>query len=149
MKKLTFQNRAIGLILIFSLFLHTASFSKHVLLKDGATILMCDNVTDGGLIQGSETGCPNPIFDPGPITNLVLPTGGTGDIEYLWIFTEEDPNTGNVTWLPIPNSNSPDFDPGPITVETHYMRCSRRTDCVDYSGESNFCLLYTSDAADE
>ena len=43
----------------------------------------CNNVTDGGVIAGNETGCPNPTYDPAPILSLTPPTGGSGAIEYL------------------------------------------------------------------
>ncbi len=138
MKKLTFPNRIIRLTAFFGLLLHFNSYSNSLILIKGIPIQMCDNVTSGGFIQGSETGCPDPEFDPTPITNVTLPSGGSGDLEYLWIYTEEDPNAPVTTWIPIPNSNTSDYDPGPITVETHYMRCARRSGCDEYTGESNF-----------
>ena len=98
----------------------------------------CDNVTSGGTIEANEIGCPDPIFDPALITNVTLPMGGVGDIEYLWIFTTGDPTAPVTSWLPIPNSNTPDYDPDPITVTTHFMRCARRAGCDDYEGESNY-----------
>ncbi len=97
----------------------------------------CDNATFGGLIQGDEFGCPNPTWDPSPITNVALPTGGTGTLQYLWIFTTNDPSTPLAQWTPIPNSNSPNYDPGPISVTTYYRRCARRSGCTQYVAESN------------
>ncbi|MCB0521638.1 MAG: T9SS type A sorting domain-containing protein [Saprospiraceae bacterium] len=97
----------------------------------------CDNVVNGGTIQAYEFGCPNPTWDPSPITNVTLPTGGTGTLQYIWIFTTDDPNLPLSQWTPIPNSNSPTYDPGPIAVTTHYRRCARRSGCNDYIGESN------------
>jgi len=141
MRKRYFPNRGFWLIAIFSLTILSTSFSignHSIILNDGTKIAMCDNVTSGGLIQGSETGCPDPEFDPAIITNVTLPSGGTGDLEYLWIFTTGDPNAPVTSWFPIPNSNTPDYDPEPITVETHYMRCARRFECDEYAGESNF-----------
>ena len=44
---------------------------------------------------------------------------------------------GDPNWTIIPNSNSPTYDPGPITVSTYYIRCVRREGCDDYIGESN------------
>lgn len=98
----------------------------------------CDNVTAGGEIAGDESFCPNPIFDPSLITNVTLPSGGSGNLEYLWIFTEDDPTAPLAQWQPIPGSNSPEYDPGPITLTTHYMRCARREGCIEYGGESNW-----------
>ena len=40
--------------------------------------LTCDNVTDGGSIEGDEEGCPDPVYDPAEIVNVVMPSGGSG-----------------------------------------------------------------------
>ncbi|MBK7343247.1 MAG: hypothetical protein IPJ06_09225 [Saprospiraceae bacterium] len=101
-------------------------------------LLLCDNVTDGGSISGDETGCPDPVFDPSVIVNVILPSGGSGDLEYVWMFTTVDPALPITSWLPLPNSNSPDFDPGPITQTTWYRRCSRRSGCTEYVGETGY-----------
>ena len=98
----------------------------------------CENATDGGTIAGDETECPNPIFDPALIVNVTLPSGGTGMLEYIWIFsTDTDPFGSNAQWTPIPNTNVPEYDPGPINMTTHYRRCARREGCVEYVAESN------------
>ncbi|RMG84235.1 MAG: T9SS C-terminal target domain-containing protein [Bacteroidetes bacterium] len=99
--------------------------------------LTCDNVTDGGEIAGDESDCPNPVFDPAPITNVTLPSGGTGNLEYIWIFTTANPGAPASQWTPILGSNSPDYDPDPINVTTYYRRCARREGCVEYVAESN------------
>lgn len=101
-------------------------------------LLLCDNVTEGGSISGDETGCPDPVFDPSVIVNVILPSGGSGDLEYVWMFTTVDPALPITSWLPLPNSNSPDFDPGPITQTTWYRRCSRRSGCTEYVGETGY-----------
>lgn len=97
----------------------------------------CDNVVNGGAIQANEFGCPNPTWDPSLITSVTLPTGGSGNLEFLWIYTTSNPNIPLAQWTPIPNSNSPNYDPGPISVTTHFRRCARRAGCMDYVGESN------------
>ena len=97
----------------------------------------CDNVINGGQIQADESGCPMPTWDPSIITSAVLPVGGSGALEFIWIFTTDDPLQPLAQWTPIPNSNSPDYDPAPISVTTHYRRCARRAGCIDYIGESN------------
>lgn len=97
----------------------------------------CDNVVTGGEIQANESGCPAPTWDPSPITSVSLPTGGTGALEYVWIFTTDDPTWPLAQWTPIPNSNGPNYDPGPISVTTHFRRCARREGCIEYIGESN------------
>ncbi len=111
---------------------HTSeNYSIHVLLT-------CDNVTDGGSIQGDETGCPDPVFDPSEIVNVILPSGGSGDLEYIWMYTTIDPSLPITSWQTLPNSNSPSYDPGPITTTTWYRRCSRRSGCTEYTGETGY-----------
>lgn len=100
----------------------------------------CDNATHGGMIAGDEVGCPDPVFDPSIITNVQLPSGGTGDLEYMWIYTSDDPSLPVSAWTPIPNSDAPDYDPGPITVTTWYRRCARRSGCDDFIAESNIVV---------
>jgi len=99
---------------------------------------VCDNVTDGGIVGGDEAVCGP--FDPGLIYNQILPSGGSGELEYVWmksttsaIFTDNNLSE----WTMIPNSNSPTLDPEPITQTTYYIRCSRRETCGEYPGESN------------
>ena len=99
---------------------------------------VCDNITNGGQIAADEIGCPNPHYDPHLIYNVLLPSGGTGIIEYQWMYTYENPNYPSAVWSPIPNANGPEYDPGPIVQTTYYMRCSRRSGCVAYAGETNF-----------
>ena len=56
-------------------------------IPDGCDTNTCDNVTDGGIVQGDETGCSG--YDPGPITNVEFPSGGAGTIEYLWLVSTD------------------------------------------------------------
>ena len=99
--------------------------------------VLCDNVTNGGEIEGDEIGCGIPTWDPSIIINVVTPTGGTGTIEYMWMMTTDDPNKPIMLWSPVPNSNSASYDPGPISQTTYYTRCSRRSGCSVFTGESN------------
>ena len=99
---------------------------------------VCDNITDGGTIIGEESGCNNPTFDPSPITSTAPATGGSGDIQYIWMQTTGDPNAPFNTWQIIPGANGESYDPGPITQTTYYGRCARRSGCTEYSGETNF-----------
>ncbi len=43
----------------------------------------CNNVTDGGVIGGSEIDCGS--FNPGSVINVTSPSGGSGGLEYLWL----------------------------------------------------------------
>jgi hypothetical protein len=95
----------------------------------------CDNITDGGIIGFDESNCGS--YDPALIENVALPSGGSGDIEYVWLAsTAGCPNNINQA---IPNSNSPEYDPPTINQTTWYLRCSRRVGCTTFV-ESN-CVV--------
>ncbi|MEM7659475.1 MAG: hypothetical protein AAF399_25375, partial [Bacteroidota bacterium] len=93
-----------------------------------------DNITGGGSIQGGDATCIIP-YDPAPLTSKNLPTTGTGDYEFVWLMTT-NPNTPQNQWTMIPNSNAPDYDPGPLSETTYFLRCVRRVGCDSYR-ESN------------
>jgi hypothetical protein len=102
----------------------------------------CDNVTNGGQIGSNQRNCG--AFDPAPFTNVQLPTGGTGTLEYIWLksttattFTAENA----AEWFPIAGTNSPTLDVNSISVTTAYQRCSRRAGCTDYDGETNVIVV--------
>ena len=98
----------------------------------------CANVTDGGSITGTETGCAKPSFDPSIITSVTTPSGGSGQLEFLWMKTTGDPNAPFNEWTIIPGAKGLSYDPLPIFQTTYYARCSRRFPCSDYNGETNF-----------
>ena len=101
----------------------------------GEPLQPCSNVDNGGEIAG-----PNPVCfefnNPGLITSVSLPSGGSGDLEYLWLSS----TSGCPTDLSqaINGANNFTFNPGPISQTTWYVRCSRRFGCTDWElGESN------------
>jgi len=102
----------------------------------------CDNITDGGTIGSDVEGCANPTFQPPMITNVVSPSGGSGTIEYLWMMTTSNPAGAQpVSWTIIPGSTTPEYTPLPVDQTTYYMRCSRRSECTEYAGESNYVTV--------
>jgi len=124
-------------------------------------ITFCDNVTDGGQINKDEVLCDGNT-DPEVITSSTDASGGSGgDIEYLWLMnttTSTPPTANNMNgWVEIPNSNSPSYDPGPISETTWYLRCARRNGCGTYPGESNIiekkvqnsCVEYCESGGDD
>ncbi|MEM1119378.1 MAG: SdrD B-like domain-containing protein [Bacteroidota bacterium] len=98
----------------------------------------CQNVLQGGRVERDETLCSSDA-DPSIITNVAFPSGGSGQLEYLWLKSDitRDYFPGHPDWEEIPNSNAPDYDPEPITRTTYYIRCSRRAGCDSYPGETN------------
>ena len=100
------------------------------------TVTGCDNITNGGQIGADQTGCIG--YDPNPFISVTLPTGGSGNIEYLWLFKNASTNN---QFVEIPNSNSPTYDSGPLTQTTTFRRCSRRSGCSSWDGESNDVIV--------
>jgi len=106
------------------------TFSSLELRADDGCVT-CNNITNGGEICCNQTG--NAPFDPATIYNTALPTGGSGAIEYLWLYKRA--STG-WNWIEIIN-NQDCYDPGSLCETTIYRRCSRRANCSNYPGESN------------
>lgn len=92
-----------------------------------------DNVEYPGVIGFSEEIC-GPGNSPEPFVEVAPATGGVGEIEYLWMFNEEDPTQDISFWTPIPNSNSPGFAAGPVFRTTYFVRCVRRSNCPYIEG---------------
>ena len=106
--------------------------------------VVCDNITGGGSIKGGDATCVIP-FDPAPLTNNNLPSTGTGALEFVWL-TTTDPSLPQNQWTMIPNSNSMDYDPGPLTETTYFLRCVRRAGCDSYK-ESNVIAIEVVEGA--
>ncbi len=119
---------------------------------------ICDNVTFGGKIgfgsvcSGTHEICGTSGNAP-IIGSCSLPTGGSGDLEYIWLRNNISCNgpTGTVAqmlanpnaynWKIIPNSNAPTYHPGILSSSTCYLRCVRRAGCDSYQGESNIVRI--------
>ena len=87
----------------------------------------CDNVLSGGSIAADETLC-GPTAGPALISSVSKPTGGSGELEYLWLQSfKPDYTPGDPDWVEIPNSNEEFYQPDSISSTTYYI-----------------CLLYTS-----
>lgn len=106
---------------------------------DAGLTVQCENLDDAGQICCDQYLC-GPGQQPDTIRNTVVPSGGSGDIEYIWMFTTASPSTNIQYWMPIPNSTSPDFRPGPLSETTHFIRCARRAGCSAYL-ESNVVTI--------
>lgn len=92
----------------------------------------CNNVTNGGSIGFNQAGCAP--FDPNAITNAAWPTGGSGSIEYKWMY--RNTSTG-FEWQVISSANAASYDPGPLNETTMFRRYARRQYCSSWAGESN------------
>ena len=103
----------------------------------------CDNVTNGGQIAASQSGCAP--FDPALFTEIVAPSGGSGIAEFVWLksttVTVLTAANMSTDWFAVIGANGATLDVGPLTKTTAYIRCSRRTGCSDYVGESNVIII--------
>ncbi len=88
-----------------------------------------ENFDDGGTIAANQVLC-GPGIVPDPIVETSPPTGGIGDIEYLWMMTTDASINNILLWTPIPNSNTPDYAPPALFETTYYARCVRRNNCA-------------------
>jgi hypothetical protein len=108
----------------------------------------CDNLTDGGEI-GFGVHCDTSMdYCPGSgavsqIESCVLPSGGSGTIEYIWLksTTTSTPPMGTVinnqNWDVIAGATQAEYLPTNVSETTYFIRCARRASCVNYTGGSN------------
>ncbi|MCB0519531.1 MAG: hypothetical protein KDD27_11350 [Saprospiraceae bacterium] len=117
---------------------------------------VCDNVTNGGSI-GFGTGCtasaqycPNTGSAPA-INSCTAPSGGTGNLEIVWLKSTTScsaPTTSAAEiaagldphWTMIPGATGLSYQPGNVTQQTCFLRCSRRAGCPNFI-ESNIITL--------
>jgi hypothetical protein len=96
------------------------------------SLAQCDNVTNGGTIGSDQSGCVG--FNPVAFSNLNSPSGGSGSLEIIWMYWNA--STG-WSMTQIPGATGLTYDAGPVYEETYFRRCSRRSGCSSYNGESN------------
>ncbi|RMG84990.1 MAG: hypothetical protein D6714_06825, partial [Bacteroidetes bacterium] len=109
----------------------TLSAGQCYLDLDVGIYLKCDNITNPGEIEGDETLC-GPGYDAGPITEVAPPSGGYGNIEFIWMMTTNAGPFNPNTWTVIPGATGPEYDPGVLYETTYFARCARRECCVNY-----------------
>ncbi len=107
---------------------------------DAGCISECDPFTEPGRISTSTNYLCGSGNDPGPILNIASPLGGSGETEYLWMQSTFNGPIGGGYWQPIPDSNTPTYDPGPLSETTYFVRCARREKCPTYV-ESNIVKI--------
>lgn len=113
---------------------------------DAGFYLECKNVTSGGEIGYNQLIC-GPGNDPVKIVNVVSPSGVQGDLEYLWMYTTDRALTFDMNlFSPIPNSDTPEFDPGPLYQTTYFARCVRKRGCYGFL-ESNVVKIEVGNRA--
>ncbi len=96
---------------------------------DAGFIVPCiANIVNPGTIAESQEIC-GPGNVPQPLMEIAPATGGVGEISYLWMYNTVNPNQDITFWQAVPNSNTPNYAPGPIYETTYFTRCVRRDNC--------------------
>ncbi|WP_319942133.1 SdrD B-like domain-containing protein, partial [Portibacter marinus] len=112
--------------------------------SDAFCLTLCNNISSGGTIGTDQSVCGS-SYDPDVIQSVSNPSGGSGNIEYLWMkstVTCNPPESINdPNWTIISGASGASYDPGNLTESTCYIRCSRREGCEEYTGESNVVTI--------
>ncbi|GAB1396653.1 hypothetical protein MASR1M65_14300 [Saprospiraceae bacterium] len=90
--------------------------------SDAGIYVYCDNVAGGGVICCNETLFAKSAGTPSLIESVLPASGGSGGpIEYVWNKSTKNPYyyPNSPDWEMIPNSNTPSYQPGPITETTY------------------------------
>ena len=95
---------------------------------DGGLYDPCLNVLTPGSICCDQTIC-GPGNMPDPILEASPATGAGGPLEYMWLKGVPMGPSGSIIYLPIPNSNSPNYAPGALYETTYFARCVRAIGC--------------------
>lgn len=94
---------------------------------------ICTALTGAGTISGDQTYC-----NASQLTGIVEVTpavGGSGTIEYLWMYSDFSPIFTAGSWAIVPGATGKDLPANllpTITRATHFIRCVRRAGCFDY-----------------
>jgi hypothetical protein len=94
-----------------------------------------DNLTYPGRIGVDQYLCA-PGNTPMTIVEVEPATGGSGTIEYLWMYNTTGGPFNNSLYNPVPNSNTPTYSPGPLDATTYFIRCIRREGCPFIEGNT-------------
>jgi hypothetical protein len=113
---------------------------------DAGFVQQCINVTDPGEIALTDMMVCAPGNDPGIIYSVRDASGGVGEIEYLWMYSEVSSDFEAGGFIAIPGTNSPSYDPGPLNTTTHFARCVRIVGCDDFL-EANIVTIEVKDNA--
>ncbi|MBX7052100.1 MAG: T9SS type A sorting domain-containing protein [Flavobacteriales bacterium] len=111
-------------------------FTTALLLSGTETSAQCNNVTYGGSIGSNQTG--NVGYNPSMFLNVTSPSGGSGSLEYMWLYKN---SSTDWQFVPVSGASSNTYDCPSINETTTFRRCCRRSGCPTWDGESNDCTV--------
>ena len=98
----------------------------------------CNQVTDPGSISGNEEFCPGSVLTP--VLSVSPATGGSGAIEYLWMYSTSSSTFDPATWIVLAGETGANLSSIPtLTGTTYFIRCVRRAGCLLYK-ETNVVI---------
>jgi hypothetical protein len=101
----------------------------------------CINPTDGGSIGTDQLGCPG--YDPSLLTNITLPSGESGTLEYQWQLSTVSSSAGFVN---IPGGKNLEYNPDPISQTTWYRRLAKVTCAAGWIDAAASNVVQVTDA---
>lgn len=119
--------------------LNAGTYSVTVTDANGCTVTnsniiekQCCNVTDGGIITGTESNCGP--YVPSQIDISVDPNGGVGGPHYKWFeSTTSNTYTGvSPDWVEISGAFNKRYSPGTLTETTYFVRLARASNCTSF-----------------
>jgi SdrD B-like domain/Secretion system C-terminal sorting domain/SprB repeat len=125
----------------------TLGMSNDLLSYDAGVYHICDDFTYGGTIGQNQIICPGD--EPETLHTIIPPSGGSGTPEYLWLKSTVGGAFPGPSWMPIPDSNTENYDPGPLFTTMYYIRCIRREGCNSFLTESENQVVITVLEADD
>ncbi len=116
---------------------------------DAGLYSACDNVTFAGRIGYDQEVC-GPGVEADRLVALMDPEGGSGDLEYLWMWSDEYPEFDMHTWhMAGADGHEPYYDPGKIYKTTYFIRCVRRENCSIFKESNKITITVGDDAVAE
>lgn len=109
---------------------------------DAGFVPPCVNITNAGTIGPAYQFICGSGNVPAPFVSVNLPSGGTDAVpfEYMWMRSVTNGPFDSGFWEIIPNSDSPNYAPGPVYQTTYFARCARRDECGPFL-ESNVIVV--------
>jgi hypothetical protein len=101
----------------------------NIVCIDAGIHIICVNTTYPGSICCDQTICAGDV--PALLFENAPPLGGVGALQYLWMeYIQVGPSPPQ--WYGIPGATSINYQPGPLTKTSYFMRCVRREGCANF-----------------
>jgi len=110
------------------------------------TLNVSEQLLDGGMIGDDENNCTP--FTSETIQNVELPGTGSGDYDYLWMYSYTNVAPTGIddrNWVLIEDATEASYPPEVINVSTYFVRFSKGVGCNDFEASSNIIAKEVND----